>query len=67
MRKGVLGNFAKLTRKRQYQSLFFNKAEEGLRPATLLKKKLWHSSFPVNFGKFLRTSLLQNTSGRLLL
>ena len=25
------------------------------RPATLLKKKLWHSCFPVNFVKFLRT------------
>ena len=26
-----------------------------LRPATLLKKKLLHRSFPVNFSKFLRT------------
>ena len=34
--------------------------------ATLLKKKLWHSCFPVNFAK-LRTPLLQNTSGQLLL
>ena len=25
-------------------------------PATLLKKKLWHRYFPVNFEKFLRTS-----------
>ena len=25
------------------------------RPATLLKKRLWHSCFPVNFAKFLRT------------
>ena len=30
--------------------------------ATLLKKSLWHRYFPVNFAKFLRTSL-QNTSG----
>ena len=36
-------------------------------PATLLKKRLWHRRFPVNFVKFLRTSFLQNTSGRLLL
>ena len=28
---------------------------------------LWHRCFPVNFGKFLGTSFLQNTSGRLLL
>ena len=27
----------------------------GLRPATLLKKRLWHKCFPVNFAKFLRT------------
>ena len=26
----------------------------GQRPATLLKKRLWHRSFPVNFAKFLR-------------
>ena len=38
-----------------------------LRPATLFKKKLWHSCFPVNFAKFLRPTFLQNTSGRLLL
>ena len=36
------------------QSLFFNKVA-GLRPATLLKKRLWHRHFPVNFVKFLRT------------
>ena len=36
------------------------------RPATLLKKRLWHRCFPVNFVKFLRTPFLQNTSGRLL-
>ena len=37
------------------------------RPATLLKKRLWHRCFPVNFVKFLRIRFLQNTSGRLLL
>ena len=35
--------------------------------ATLLKKRLWHRCFPVNFVKLLRTPFLQNTSGRLLL
>ena len=34
---------------------------------TLLKKRLWHRCFPVNFVKFLWTPFLQNTSGRLLL
>ena len=36
-------------------------------PATLLKKRLWHRYFSVNFAKFLRSTFLQNTSGRLLL
>ena len=30
----------------------------GPKPATLLKKKLWHRCFPVNFAKFLRTPFL---------
>ena len=29
-----------------------------VRPATSLKKTPWHSCFPVNFGKFLRTPFL---------
>ena len=36
-------------------------------PATLLKKRLWHKCFPVNFVKFSRTPFSQNTSRRLLL
>ena len=31
----------------------------------LLKKRLWHRCFPVNFAKFLRTPFLQNNSERL--
>ena len=65
-KKSVLRNIAKFTGKYLCQSLFFNKVA-GLRPVTLLKKRLWHRYFPVNFAKFLRTSFLQNTSGRLLL
>ena len=34
----------------------------GLRPATLLKKRLWCRWFPVNFVKFLTTPFLQNVS-----
>ena len=33
---------------------------------TLLKTRLWHKCFQVNFAKFLRTPFLQDTSGRLL-
>ena len=54
-KKGVLRNFAKLTGKHLCQSLFFNKVA-GLRPATLLKRRLWHRCFLVNFLKFLRTT-----------
>ena len=61
-KKGALRNFAKFTGTHLCQSLFFNKVAV-LRHATLLKKRLWHRYFPVNFAKFLRTPFLQNTSG----
>ena len=35
------------------------------RPAVLLKKRLWHRCFPVNFAKFLRATFLQNISWQL--
>ena len=66
VRKGVLRNFAKFTVKHLCQSLFFNKVV-GLRRKTLLKKRLWHRYFPVNFETFLRTLFLQNTSRQVLL
>ena len=56
MKKGVLRDFTKFTRKHLYQSL---------RPATLLTKRLGQRYSFVNFAKFLRTTFLQNTSGRL--
>ena len=43
-------------------SLFFNKVA-GIRPVTLVKQRLRHRCFPVNFAKCLRTHFLQNTSG----
>ena len=58
-------SFAKFTKKHLCQSLLFNKVAG--RRATLLKRRLWHRCFPVNFSKFLRTPFLQNNSGRLLL
>ena len=66
VRRCILRNFAKFARKHLCQGLFFNKVE-GLRPVTLLKKRLWHRCFPVNFVNLLRTTFLQNTSGGLLL
>ena len=56
-KKGVLKNFGKFTGKHLCQSLFFNKVAE-VRPETLLKKRLWHRCFPLNFVKFLRTPLV---------
>ena len=57
-KKGVLRFFPKFTGKHLCESLVFNK---------VVKKRLWHRCFPVNFAKFLRTPFLQNTSERLLL
>ena len=56
MKEGVLRNFTKFTGKHLCQPLFFNKVT-GLRPTTLLKKRLWHRCFLVNFAKILRTPL----------
>ena len=39
------------------QSLFFNKVA-GLRPTTLLKIRLWHRCFPMNFTIFLKRPFL---------
>ena len=50
-KKGVLRNFTKFTGNHQCQSLTSCKPQA----VTLLKKKLWHRCFPMNFVKFLRT------------
>ena len=54
VKKVLLKNFGKFTGKHLCQSLFFNEY--------LLKKRLWHRYFLMNFLKFLRTPFLQNTS-----
>ena len=59
VKKGVLRNFAKFIGKHLHQCLFFNKVT-GLRPATLLKKRLWYRCFPVDFATFLRTPFTEN-------
>ena len=51
---GVLENFAKFTRKHLCPSLFPNTVA-GLRTVALLKKRLRHRCFSVNFAKFVRT------------
>ena len=56
-KKGILRNFAKFTGKHLCQSFLFNSVA-SLRPATLLKKRLWHRCFPQNFSKFLGTPFL---------
>ena len=57
-KKEVLRNFVKFAGKHLCQNPFLNKVA-GLRPATLLKKKLCHRCFPVNFAKFLTTSFFK--------
>ena len=63
-KKGVLCSVKKVFCKTPVPE---SKSHLSLRPTTLLKKRVWHRCFPVNFAKFLRKPFLQNTSGRLLL
>ena len=49
----VLRFFTKFTGTHLCQSLFFNKIA-GVRPTTLLKRRLWQRFFPVNSVKLLR-------------
>ena len=69
---GVLRNFAKFTRNnhlyQRLQRLFVNKVS-GLMPATLLKERLWHRCFLMNFDEKSKITVpfLQNTSEQLLL
>ena len=58
--------FCKKSRSQKFCKIH-RKTLVGLRTATLLKIRLWHRCFRVNFRKFLRTRFFQNTSGRLLL
>ena len=53
--------FRKFHRKHLSQSLFYNKV------AGLLKKRLWHRCFHVNFAKFLKTSFFREHLRWLLL
>ena len=59
-------NFAEFTRKHLCLNLFFDKVKL-CRFSASLKTRLWRRCFPVNFAKFVRTPLLQNTTRRLFL
>ena len=60
--KKLFLKFRKIHRENNSASLFFTKTA-GLRPANLLKKRLWHRHFPVNFVFFLRMPFLQSACG----
>ena len=60
-KKGVLKKFHKFHLKTPALEPYFNRVS-GLRAVTLLKKRLQHRCFQVNFMKFLRTPFLQNAS-----
>ena len=56
----VIRKFAK------FRGKHLRKTEENrLRPTTLLKKRIWHRCFPVNFEKFLATHFLTEHLRRL--
>ena len=65
-KKAILKNFAKFTGKHLCQSLFFHKVA-CLRPATLVKTRLWHRCLLVNFAKFLKTLFITEYCQWLLL
>ena len=62
---GTCKNLVKFTGKHLRWSLFLNKIA-GWGPVTLLKRRLWHRCFLVNFAKFSGTFFLQNNLRRLL-
>ena len=66
IKKGIMRNFAKFTRKRLCQSLYFDKVR-CYRSATSFKSRVQHKCFLVNLVKFVRTHFLHNTIGRLRL
>ena len=55
--KKVFYKSHKIHRKTPVPESFYNKVA-GIRPGTLLRKRLWHRCFPVNLAKFLRPSFL---------
>ena len=60
-KKADLKNFTKFTWKHLCWSFFFKVA--GLRPETLLKKRLQHRCFQVSFVEFFKNTFLKNPSG----
>ena len=58
--KRVLKNFARFTGKHLHWKLFLNKV-------AILKKRLWHKCFPVDFAQILRTPYSHRSLGRQLL
>ena len=62
VKKSVIRNFAKFTGKHLRQSFFSNKVA-GLSSPALLKMRLCHRCFSVNFAKFLRTPFYRTHLG----
>ena len=56
-KKGVFKNFAKFTAKQLCRSFFFDKIS-GIKPPTLLKRRLRRGCFSMNFARFLSTSFV---------
>ena len=56
--KGVLNIFAKFTGKHLSQNDFFNKVA-GVRPATLLKERLWYRCFSYEFCKTFKSTYFE--------
>ena len=66
IKKAVLKMFAIFHRRARVLESFFNKVA-GLRPATLLKKRLQHRCLSMRIAKFLRTPIFKNICKQLFL
>ena len=63
-KKAILKYFVIFTGKHLWWSLFFNKVE-GHQTCGFIKKRLQYRYFLVNFGKFIRTTILKKISEQL--
>ena len=67
IKNGVPNNFAKFTEKRMCWIIVFLINWRPLACTFIIKRRLRHRCFPLNFAKLLSAPFLQNTTKRLLL
>ena len=66
-KNAIFENFTKFTGKHQWWSCLFLVKLQTVDSDNLIKQRLQHNCFPVNFANFLRAPILQNICGQLLI